>query len=64
MLLPMILLPFLVGGAATLILGVTWGANALAGRVARWLSARPRFTAAERAQLRTLRDRFRRAERR
>lgn len=64
MLLPMILLPLLVGGAAALLLTATWGANALAGRLARWHAARPRFTSAERARLRSLRERYRRAERR
>lgn len=62
MLLPMILTPVLIGGSAALMLGATWGANALAKRAAHRVAILPRFTPAERARLRHLRDRYRRHE--
>lgn len=52
-------LPLLIAVPATLILTATWGANALAGRLARRHAARPRFTPQERQRLRTLRARYR-----
>lgn len=60
MLLPMILTPVLIGGAAALMLGATWAANRLATRAAHRVAVRPRFTPTERARLRALRDRYRR----
>ena len=53
-------LPFLIGTCALLMLIATWGASALARRIARWDAARPHFTSEERERLRTLRDRYRR----
>ncbi len=56
----LLLLPALIAAPAMLILGATWGANALAQRTARHVASRPRFTSEERARLRTLRERYRR----
>jgi len=55
-------LPALIAIPALFLLAATWGANALAGLAARELVARmaARFTPAERARLRELRERYRR----
>jgi hypothetical protein len=56
----LLLLPALIAAPALLILSATWGANALAQRVARHAATRPRFTSEERRRLRALRQRYRR----
>ena len=56
----LLLLPALIAVPALLILGATWGANALAQRATRHAATRPRFTPEERTRLRALRERYRR----
>ncbi len=53
-------LPALIVVPAGLLLVLTWSADALTRLVARRVAARPRFSPAERTQLRALRERYRR----
>ena len=53
-------LPTLIAIPAALLLVLTWGADALTRLAARRVATRPRFSPAERSQLRALRERYRR----
>ncbi len=57
-------LPLLITVPAVLIFVATIGLNTVAKRTAHWHAVRPRFTAAEKTRLRTLRARYRGDERR
>lgn len=52
--------PFLIVGSAALLLWAIWSVNRLTQRTANHLASRPRFTTAERARLRALRERYQR----